>query len=373
MKKHSPAFVIGHNIITSLGFTSETNWSNLCRGTVGIKQVDQPAKFKTRFFASMIDYDSNDKFTKLEKLLITSIKDSIKNLPINLNNKETLVIVSTTKGNIDYINQPKSEQVLLWSISNKIKNYFRCANTPVIVSNACISGTLGVLIGFRLLQTGKYKTIIVTAGDILTDFVISGFHALKALSPGCCRPFDKNRDGLNPGEGAASLVLTTDKSLITQKVNVMVVAGSSSNDANHITGPSRTGQELFMTIKNACSGIGSGTDKIDSIMAHGIGTLYSDEMESKAIDLAGLNDVPVTGIKGYIGHAFGAAGLIESVVAVKSLQENTILKTQGFQELGVPCRLNITTETIKRKISNCLKISSGFGGTNAAVLFSKVS
>jgi 3-oxoacyl-[acyl-carrier-protein] synthase-1 len=144
-----------------------------------------------------------------------------------------------------------------------------------------------------------------------------------------------------------------------------------SNDANHISGPSRTGEELYQAIDQAMRSAGVETGAIDLISAHGTATIYNDEMEAKAITLAGLQDVPVNSLKGYYGHTLGAAGLIESVISLHSMKAGLIIPTLGFSEMGVTKPLNVCRQLEEKPIQHCLKTASGFGGCNAAVIFSK--
>ena len=111
--------------------------------------------------------------------------------------------------------------------------------------------------------------------------------------------------------------------------------------------------------------------EIDFISAHGTATIYNDEMEAKAITLAGLQAVPVNSLKGYYGHTLGAAGIIESIVTLLSMKENTILPTLGFKQIGVTNPVNVSTAVQKISLNHCLKTASGFGGCNAALVFSK--
>jgi 3-oxoacyl-[acyl-carrier-protein] synthase-1 len=110
---------------------------------------------------------------------------------------------------------------------------------------------------------------------------------------------------------------------------------------------------------------------IDLISAHGTATIYNDEMEANAITLANMQSTPVNSLKGYYGHTLGAAGVIESIVSIHSMKEDIILPTLGFQNIGVTKPINICNSLYKTSVKNCLKTASGFGGCNAAVIFSK--
>jgi 3-oxoacyl-[acyl-carrier-protein] synthase-1 len=144
--------------------------------------------------------------------------------------------------------------------------------------------------------------------------------------------------------------------------------GFSSNDANHISGPSRTGEGLYIAITRTLQ---HNPLPVDHVSAHGTATPYNDEMESVALARAGLLDVPVNSMKGYWGHTLGAAGVIESVAAAWSLKNHILIGTMGFQENGVSEPVRVIENTEAAAIGSCLKMASGFGGCNAALMFYK--
>jgi 3-oxoacyl-[acyl-carrier-protein] synthase-1 len=212
----------------------------------------------------------------------------------------------------------------------------------------------------------------VSGGDILTEFVISGFQSFKAISPNPCKPFDINRDGITLGEGCGTVVLTSNPALVKEKDKIKVLGGATSNDANHISGPSRTGDGLFYAIDSAMKEAAiTNTENIGFVSAHGTATSFNDEMEAKALKLAGLIEVPVNSLKGFFGHTLGAAGIIESIISIHSLKNNTLIPTIGFKTLGVTENISVITQVIEKKMNTCLKTASGFGGCNAAILYSK--
>lgn len=227
--------------------------------------------------------------------------------------------------------------------------------------------------GSRLIQSGQYENVIVAGGDILSGFVVSGFQSFKSLSTTPCKPFDVSRDGLSLGEGFGTMILTSNPQQISGSDKIIVAGSSSSNDANHISGPSRTGEGLYISINNALKEAKSlSVENIDYISAHGTGTVYNDEMESIAISRTGLENVPVNSLKGYWGHTLGAAGIIESIATISSMKENLLYNTKGFKNSGVSKNINIINKLEKANINNCLKIASGFGGCNAGIIFAKL-
>ena len=316
-----------------------------------------------------------ESFTRLEKMFVVSIHNAIKNQAVVPGNSRTLLVISTTKGNIDLLENRYNaifshKRLYLWELGRVIQQFFGFLNPPVIISNACISGVVAIMTATRYLQSGAYDHAVVTGGDIVTEFIISGFQSFQALSPAACRPFDLNRSGLSLGEGCGTMVLSVSAQASDQ-LPIRVTGAATSNDANHISGPSRTGEELSGAINQAMKQADLTASEIDYISAHGTATPFNDEMESKAIGLSGLLDVPVNSFKGYWGHTLGGAGMIESVAGISSMKNDILYRSAGFETLGVPAALNVISAHRPANVKSCLKIASGFGGCNAAIIFQK--
>jgi 3-oxoacyl-[acyl-carrier-protein] synthase-1 len=313
-------------------------------------------------------------FSRLEKMFIVSIHDAIKEVESAIFGSKSLLLISTTKGNIDLLGIEKNDKmnpgrVFLWEMADIIGSFFGFANRPMVVSNACISGVLSLSSASRLINSGKYDHVVVSGGDILSEFVISGFLSFQALSNEPCKPFDIERNGLSLGEGCGTIVLSSEN----KKSKAITIAGSSiTNDANHISGPSRTGEELAMAIQQALEESRLKPEEINFVSAHGTATLYNDEMESKAIEISGLQHAPLNSFKGYWGHTLGAAGIIESIATIQSMNSDLLFRSAGFNTIGVPVLVNVLKENLQTSVQNCLKIASGFGGCNAAIVFQKI-
>jgi len=378
-KNEQDVFVVADNVLSPLGQTTAENFSKLKQNISAVKQHHDLNLSSQPFYASL--FGSNESFiktgnhhyTKFEQLLIASIADALQDSGIAINDKKTVLIISTTKGNISLLETEKmgeelKNRIALPTSARLVSEYFGFKNPPVIISNACISGVLAIITGMRLLRLGQYENAVIAGADVISKFILSGFESFQALSPQICKPFDRLRDGLNLGEGAATIILSNNKKY---QQNIQVKGGSVSNDANHISGPSRTGEELAFAIKKATLDANISAADIDFISAHGTATVYNDEMEANAFSLAGLQSVPLNSLKGYFGHTLGAAGLIESIVSIHSMKENLVLPTLGFTDMGVTNPLNICTELLPGSFNNCLKTASGFGGCNAAVVFGK--
>jgi len=380
-------YITGDNIISSLGFTTEENMDCMVKGITGIQKIDGGYLSPESFPAALVDTKkltgifgniaNPTDFTRLEQMMILSVKQAVETSKIDLQNPRSLLIISTTKGNVDLLEKEKitvfpANRVYLWGLADLIKTYFNLSNSPLVVSNACISGLLAIEVGARLIRSGQYDDVALVGADILTPFVVSGFQSFKSLSPEPCKPYDASREGLSLGEACATIILSSQKKLLEGQRAVEVTGGASSNDANHISGPSRTGDGLFIAIKHALSSANMVTGNIDFICAHGTATPYNDDMESKAVNLAGMEEVPLNSLKGYIGHTLGAAGAIESIISIHSILKGKLIKTLGFQTPGVAEKINVISETRECELNNCLKVASGFGGCNAAVIFSAV-
>lgn len=377
-------FVVSDNIFSPLGTTTAENFSRLKAGVSAVRRHDRPEMADEPFYAALFDADMTDgasgPYTKFEQLLLASISEVLETGEVDPRDPRTILILSTTKGNISLLetdaggagraaaNPALDRRIALSTSARLIAGHFHFVHTPIVISNACISGILALVTAMRLLRSGSYDTAVVAGADVISRFVLSGFGSFQAISPGPCRPFDRSRDGINLGEGAGTVVLSSREKY---QGGIRLRGGAVSNDANHISGPSRTGQELCQVINKSLAEAGLTAGDIGFISAHGTATIYNDEMEAKAITLAGLQSTPVNSLKAYYGHTLGAAGLIESIVTLQSMREHLVLPSLGFADNGVSMPLNICSSLLHTSLYSCLKTASGFGGCNAAVVMSQ--
>lgn len=373
-------YFTGDNIISSLGVSSKENFEKLTRGVTGIGKINNRAFYPEPFIASMVDRNKVNKlvpeakYTLLEKMLILSVEDAIKGSAVDVSSEKTVFILSTTKGNIDLLDERLStryeaDRVYLWKLGEIVANYFHNPNKVRVISNACISGVLAINTAAALLQNGDFENAVVVGGDLVTKFVLSGFMSFHSLSSEPCKPFDLNRDGLSLGEAAGTVILSVRQP--KQKNNLLFAGGASANDANHISGPSRTGEGSYIAINKVLKEAGVAAGEVDHISAHGTATPYNDDMESIALARHKMSSVPVNSLKGFWGHTLGAAGIIETVALLHEMRNNTMIPTKGFSEAGTVEPLNVVTTTEKRELTTCLKMASGFGGCNAALMIKK--
>jgi 3-oxoacyl-[acyl-carrier-protein] synthase II len=293
---------------------------------------------------------------------------------------DSRLITATTKGDIEVLERqcrlPAGERARLggqaWADGLALR--LGLSRSALNVTAACASSTIAVALGAQDIVAGRRRAVLVCCADVVSHFVFTGFCALKAVSPGRARPFDRERDGLSLGEGAAALLLMEEGQCRAEGRPVLawVEGWGIANDAHHVTAPARDGCGLIEACRIALAQAGVAAAEVGAVNAHGTGTVYNDLMELKAFQsvFAG-QPVPLFSIKGLVGHTLGAAGGVECCVSLQALGAGLVPPTVGCQSpepLGEgwvcrePCRL------AKPRILNT---NSGFGGINAAVLLSR--
>lgn len=380
------AYIIADNIISPLGETSEENYLSVKAGRSGIRAYEPgTCNIPEGFYASLLFEDfetlalrsAQKAIANAQKNIENAQKDignkqkAIGNAQLELKGKRTAFILSSTKGNIE-------ENISLADSAQRIASQLGIDSKPIVVCNACISGLSALILGNRLIDSGLYDAAIVCGCDTPRQFILSGFQSLKALSPEPCRPFDMERMGLNLGEAAATLILSKNP---IQGNSWRMGDGFIRNDAFHISTPSKTADGLYLslqrTLESFTKEISSTCKQIDMkehlafINAHGTATLFNDQMESVAIGRAGLSDLPANAYKSFWGHTMGAAGILETIISMKAIDDDTILGTRGFSELGVSGKMNICAENRPTDKKGFIKMLSGFGGCNATIWAAK--
>ena len=373
------AYIIADNIISPLGETSEDNYLSVKAGRSGIRAYEPgTCNIPEGFNASLLFEDFETLALKsAQKAIANALKNignaqkTIGNAQLELKGKRTAFILSSTKGNIE-------ENISLADSAQRIASQLGIGTKPIVVCNACISGLSALILGNRLIDSGLYDAAIVCGCDTPRQFILSGFQSLKALSPEPCRPFDMERMGLNLGEAAATLILSKNP---IQGNSWRMGDGFIRNDAFHISTPSKTADGLYLslqrTLESFTKEISSTCEQIDLkahlafINAHGTATLFNDQMESVAIGRAGLSDLPANAYKSFWGHTMGAAGILETIISMKAIDDDTILGTRGFSELGVSGKMNICAENRPTDKKGFIKMLSGFGGCNATIWAAK--
>ena len=353
---------IGESILSPLGATPAENFAAVCRGESALQRYEGMFGVREPFVASLMDRSlwTAPGRTFFDSIVIAAARRAVEAAGIDPASPRTAFVLSTIKGNIEYID---TQDVTLACSARRLANAFGNPNPAVVVSNACISGLAALLQGRRMLLSGRFDHVVVVGAEVQSRFIVTGFQSLKALSEAPCKPFDAVRDGLNLGEAAAAVVLGFGDS------GWELVDGAVRNDANHISGPSRTGEGSYKALRYVLKH--TSPEELAFVNVHGTSTLYNDEMEAIAIDRAGLLDVPVNALKGTFGHTMGAAGILESILSMHAVDTGLVLPTRGFSELGVsrPVRVSAQAGTTDKRAF--VKLLSGFGGVNGALLFRK--
>jgi 3-oxoacyl-[acyl-carrier-protein] synthase II len=243
-----------------------------------------------------------------------------------------------------------------------------------VIANACASGTNAIGHAFECVRSGRYQRVLTGGYDALSELVFTGFDSLQASTPAKCRPFDRHRDGMVLGEGAAVLALENFETARRRNASVLaeIVGYGISTDNFHITQPDPSGIGARQAMERALYNAGISADQVDYINAHGTATVFNDAAEGKAISEL-FNGVPVSSTKGMMGHSLGAAGAIEAIFCLLALKNQLLPPNINFSDTDDGLDLNVVAnESRPAVVRTALSNSFGFGGTNASILMRRV-
>ena len=363
--------ILADNIISPLGMTSSANYEAVKAGRsalVSYKALwDIPVPFTAALFSeAQRDLIQREGLTRFESLVIESACEALADTTFEISSPRVVFILSTTKANVELLDDPTASSAILHpgESAKRIAKQLGVETEPIVVCNACVSGLSALILAERLLTQKVYDYAIVTGADVLSRFVISGFQSLKSMDANPCRPYDIERLGMNLGEAAATMVLASEAT--GQQDGWALLQGTIRNDAHHISTPSNKGEGACRAMMPLLQQVNK--DELALVNAHGTATMFMDQMEAVALDRAGLADLPINSYKGYFGHTLGAAGILETVLTIHALDDHTILGTRGFQELGVSVPIQVSAEAKHTDKCTFLKLISGFGGSNAALI-----
>jgi 3-oxoacyl-(acyl-carrier-protein) synthase len=356
--------IVNARVLTALGDLDQT-WDSIMSNKSGLKQLINSNLAPDTFYGAIETIPRDlESLGRLHQLLDICLGDAL------LFPEGTAIVLSTTKAAADELVTNKeisSLQGQPWNIDHYIRQKLGNKTPITTISAACASGTLAIIHGMMSITSGKSKFVLVIGIDVLSTFVSIGFSKLKALSEKRCKPFDTNRDGLSLGEGFGAILLASSEATEKFKFKPLahVMGWGSSCDASHITAPSRTANGLIASIKQAIKGR---ENKIGAINAHGTGTNFNDAMEAYAFHEIWDEIPPIHSVKGALGHCLGAAGVIETAIALKSLETGMIPPTVGTQTPEKLINKSVVVEKSRElQYPSILKCNSGFGGINAAI------
>ena len=363
-------YKIADNILSPLGETTEQNYQAVKAGRSALCRYTDHWQLPEPFSASLFSEAqwqalAAEGLTPFEALATSSVRRALKDAAVDPARKGVVLIISTTKGNVDQLTQETTDDLSPGASARKMARVLGFTTEPIVVCNACISGVSALLLAARLLEAGTYDVAVVCGADVQSRFVVSGFQSFHVVSSEACRPFDMERTGLSLGEAAATMILSRQP----QPQAWGIVTGAVRNDAFHISSPAKDGEGACQALRQVMQGVSP--SQLAFINAHGTATMFNDQMESVAIERAGLSAVPVNGYKGYYGHTMGAAGVLETILSMAALDDHTILGTKGFEEAGVSGKIRLVASSEATDKQSFVKIISGFGGCNAALLISR--
>ena len=366
-------YQLADNITSPLGMTSAQNYQAVKAGRSALAPYSNLWEIPEPFTAALFSETqwqamAREGLTRFESLVMHSVTQALEGTSIDSSSPRVVFILSTTKANIELLGDPEATPELLHpgESARRIAKALGLTTEPVVVCNACVSGLSALILAERLLTQRQYDYAIVCGADSLSRFVISGFQSFKSMDAQPCRPYDIERLGMNLGEAAATMILAGEHTG-TEK-GWALLQGTIRNDAHHISNPSNKGEGAYHAMMPLLQQIHQ--DELALVNAHGTATMFMDQMEAVALHRAGLSETPVNSYKGYFGHTLGAAGVLETILTIQALNDHTILGTRGFQELGVSVPIQVSAEAKVTDKKTFLKLISGFGGTNAALLVS---
>lgn len=388
--------VTGMGVISAIGNNVEQNYRSLLSSQHGIftsrylktKHLDLPVgevKLSNEALQSFLQLPPGHAFTRAALLGAVAIKEALQQARLRKEDINTIGFISASSvGGMDMtekfytkFNDSKDHRRFIQAqhpgfTTTKIQEYFGINGFVTTISTACSSSANAIMLGARLIKSGKLKRVIVGGTDCLTKFTLNGFNSLKILSAEACRPFDDDRTGLNLGEGAAYLILEAEDLIGNKKILGRVKGYGNSNDAFHQTASSESGEGAYLAMKKAMEIASISAEEIDHINAHGTATKNNDLSESVAIKRIFAQQVPdLTSTKSYTGHTLAAAGSVEAVYSLLSLNKETIFPSLNFSTSMKETGLEPATRLINKKMNNVLSNSFGFGGNCTSLILSR--
>ena len=391
--------ITGMGIISAIGHSIEENKASLLASKSGVGALHHIQTKQAQFIkvgeiywsntelTQQLQLPTNHSYTRTGLLGLFAVKAALKNANITrISEYKTGFISATTVGGMDmtelYLKQfttnPEVQKYIqthhAGDSTQKIADNIGITEFVTTISTACSSAANAIMLGARLIKSGKLDRVVVGGTDALSKFTINGFKTLMIQSDALCSPFDANRKGLNLGEAAAYLVLESKAVVEKEKKIVLAYLSGYGNakDAFHQTASSENGEGAFLAMKKALKVAGLDPQHIDYINAHGTATPNNDLSESIAIQRVFGEKVPdFSSTKSFTGHTLAAAGAVEAVFSILALQEQTVFSNLNFKTMMPETGLKPITSALKKELQHVLSNSFGFGGNCSTLIFSK--
>lgn len=395
--------VTATGIISALGRGTENHLQALLQKKAGLKRaVHLQTKHADEFLLGEADYSNDDLalllnlptgdngYTRTTLLALVAVKELLDKTGTSIFNdhKFALINANTVGGMcsvenmyLDFLTE-KNEGPFIKYIDTldcaestlNIARYFNIKPFSATISTACSSSANAIMLGSRMIQSGIVDKAICGGCDALSRFTLNGFHALKNVDKGTCRPFDQSRFGLNLGEGAGYLLLEKEEDAIARGADIIAVLSgyANTNDAYHPTAPSPEGDGAYMTMQLALDKAGLAPRDIGYVNAHGTATINNDLAEGKALQRLFTDAVPYfSSTKPFTGHTLAAAGAIEAIFTIMALCNNTTLPNLNYSTPMEELTVQPVTDAVQTELSHVLSNSFGFGGNNVSLIFSR--
>ncbi|MGO4772825.1 beta-ketoacyl-[acyl-carrier-protein] synthase family protein [Flavobacterium sp. W22_SRS_FK3] len=392
--------ITGMGIISSIGNSVEENYISLIENKTGISRIQNIStlhadvinvgeiKKTNEELITELGLSENNNFSRTAMIGTLAAKQAVENAGItSINEFRTGLISATSVGGMDmtekhyydYFENPNLVKYIAChdggDVAEKIAAELGLKGLVTTISTACSSAANAIMLGARLIKSGKLDRVIVGGTDALAKFTINGFKTLMILSDDYNKPFDNNRKGLNLGEAAAFLVLESDE--MVQKHNKKILARVSgygnANDAFHQTASSENGDGAYLAMKKAFEVSGLQPSEIDYINVHGTATPNNDLSEGRALlRIYGDEKVPdFSSTKPFTGHTLAAAAAIEAIYSILAIQHNVVYPNLNFETKIEEFDLTPQTTLKNKNIEYVLSNSFGFGGNCSTLIFSK--
>jgi 3-oxoacyl-[acyl-carrier-protein] synthase II len=335
---------------------------------------------------------SSSRYSRTDRLATVAAQDAIANSGDDSSTfRESGIVMANTVGGLTEIDTGIAEDPVAWyrrpgsllrgasypfaHVADAVGEHFGIRGPRCAISVACASGAMAIALAANMLLDGAAPIMLAGGSDPLCPFTLSGFNSLRALDPNPCSPFDKNRNGLNLGEGSAVLILETLAGATARNANVLAVlrGWAMTNDAFHTTAPQKQGNGLADCIKLSMEMAEVSGDEIGYVNAHGTGTPLNDVAEANAYETAfrGRNrPIPVSSTKSYFGHCLGAAGALEAAITIMAVRSGALLPTLRLADpIESPGVDWLRGEVKRQPLPLAMSVSSGFGGSNTVLIF----
>ena len=390
-------YITGTGIVSGIGNSINETYNALLTEKTGLTQKEYPNLNRSFYTASVSLSNSqlakscNCKNEKISRSSLLGLKAAIECWGENQihPNIKTGIISGTSVGGMDrseifyrshLANEPANFNDLMFhdsgSVIEKVADHLNITDYINTISTACSSSSNAIMHGARLIKAGKLDRVLVGGVDALSEFTISGFKSLMIYNDELITPFDKDRNGLNLGEGAGFLLLESEASIAKtgNKILAEVSGYHNSSDAHHQTATSPTAIGATLALKKKKKNANLKIEDIDYINSHGTGTGNNDLTESVAYtNVFKENIPPFSSTKAYTGHTLAASGAIEAIFCILSLNNNVIFPNLNHKNSIPETNLTpVTTVTKDVNLTHILTNALGFGGNCTALIISKV-